>query len=531
MTALAWPHAARSTASSRVRSEESQVKPSPIAHQSTPSRSRLTASSPTFHSPDLRNWITATFQPRATARSTTPNAAVDFPLPSPVLTRTRLGTRRRGCGSWCSVGTSALRFMRVFLAIGEHDRLATVVDDADPRAVVAREVGFGQHVRRAAVDHDPPAVEKQQPFRVLAGESEVVHGGHDGEVVVASQAVDQLEHLLLMADVERGRRLVEEHDRRALRERAGDQHPLTLAAGQRGDDPVREREEIKARQRVVHRGEIARSLDAERGDVRRPAEQDVVGHPRTFGDDRGLRNKRDQPRPLAARQRRRPPAAEEQLAGPGREPGNEAQQRRLARAVGADDRQPLAPRDVHVDAPQHRVAVVGHRGGAAVDHDVTPSRRDERSTRMKNGAPKNAVTTPMGISAGDDSVRASRSATHRNAPPNSSDNGSTTRWLRPARRRTVCGTMMPTNAISPDTETAAAVPSDAATMTTRRVRRACTPSVDASSSPTASTSSTRRCARSTIQVTTAYGSSTSTSCQPAVDSRPRIHVYTWRIVS
>src|SRR5882672_7776513 len=69
---------------------ESHVNPSPIVHHSTPS---FTADcrSPTFHSSDLMNWITQTFQPRATARKAVPNAAVDFPFPSPVLTITTDG--------------------------------------------------------------------------------------------------------------------------------------------------------------------------------------------------------------------------------------------------------------------------------------------------------------------------------------------------------------------------------------------------------------------------------------------------------
>src|SRR5712692_2745991 len=69
---------------------ESHVNPSPKVHHSTP---RLVAAfcSPTFHLSDLRNWITHTRQPRATARIAVPNAAVDFPLPSPVFTSTTDG--------------------------------------------------------------------------------------------------------------------------------------------------------------------------------------------------------------------------------------------------------------------------------------------------------------------------------------------------------------------------------------------------------------------------------------------------------
>ena len=48
--------------------------------------------------------MTQTFQPRATARMAMPNAAVDLPLPSPVLTSTSEGAERRAGRSGGSVG-------------------------------------------------------------------------------------------------------------------------------------------------------------------------------------------------------------------------------------------------------------------------------------------------------------------------------------------------------------------------------------------------------------------------------------------
>src|SRR5262249_17786540 len=78
-------------------SRDSQVNPSPPFSQSTPSW-RPTFSSPTFHLSDLMNWTTHTRQPRATPRITTPKAAVDLPLPSPVLTSTSDRGRTFGGG-------------------------------------------------------------------------------------------------------------------------------------------------------------------------------------------------------------------------------------------------------------------------------------------------------------------------------------------------------------------------------------------------------------------------------------------------
>jgi hypothetical protein len=49
--------------------------------------------------------------------------------------------------------------------------------------------------------------------------------------------------------------------------------------------------------------------------------------------------------------------------------------------------------------------------------------RDDRKTIRKNGAPKNAVTTPIGSSAGEITIRARRSVNARNAAPKSRESG------------------------------------------------------------------------------------------------------------
>ena len=67
-----------------------QDQPSPILCQLTgpPSpvspSTRSARSSPTRHLADLTNWKTPIDQPWVQPRSASPNAAVDFPLPSPV---------------------------------------------------------------------------------------------------------------------------------------------------------------------------------------------------------------------------------------------------------------------------------------------------------------------------------------------------------------------------------------------------------------------------------------------------------------
>ena len=67
-----------------------------------------------------------------------------------------------------------------------------------------------------------------------------------GEPVLAAQPVDEVEHLLGVAEVERGRRLVEQQHPRLLGERPGEDGALLLPAGQRGQRPVGQRVEVRA---------------------------------------------------------------------------------------------------------------------------------------------------------------------------------------------------------------------------------------------------------------------------------------------
>src|SRR5581483_1283351 len=120
-------------------------------------------------------------------------------------------------------------------------------------------------------------------------------------------------------------------------------------------------------------------------------------------------------------------AVEPHLAAEADESGDRAEQRRLARAVRADQRHPLPvldrERDVRDDRPPaelDRDAVDGQRAHVAILRAV-------RSTTAKNGAPKNAVTTPIGSSAGESAVRAITSVRTRKPAPTSTDSGSSSR--------------------------------------------------------------------------------------------------------
>ena len=79
--------------------------------------------------------------------------------------------------------------------------------DGDRRAVELAEGLSAQHVSGVAGGHQVTLVQQCQTICVETGQRQVVHRRHHGEAVLTTQAVDQFERLLLVADVQRARRL------------------------------------------------------------------------------------------------------------------------------------------------------------------------------------------------------------------------------------------------------------------------------------------------------------------------------------
>src|SRR5205823_14925339 len=122
-------------------------------------------------------------------------------------------------------------------AARQYEDVAVLADDPDRRAVVRGQRRLGEHLHRRTRRLDAPGVEQQEPVRILPGEAEVVHRRQHRQPAVAAKLVDELEHLLLAAQVERARRLVEEQQRRLLRERAREHDALELAPAERTEPP------------------------------------------------------------------------------------------------------------------------------------------------------------------------------------------------------------------------------------------------------------------------------------------------------
>src|SRR5690606_31572848 len=110
------------------------------------------------------------------------------------------------------------------------------------------------------------------------------------------------------------------------------------------------------------------------------------------------------------------------------EPGDRTEQRRLAGTVRAYHVDPVSGAGNEVGrAEQHRLASAHgepgriYRGTVSGGHDIAT--RLVRNSNRKNGAPTIAVSTPIGISAGASSVRAPRSARHKNVAPPKTHSG------------------------------------------------------------------------------------------------------------
>src|SRR5688500_19003794 len=174
-------------------------------------------------------------------------------------------------------------------------------------------------------------------------------------------------------EVERGRWLVEEETFGLLRERARERDELALAARQLGHGARFEVRGVEARERLARRFEVARRLEAEALRVRAAARQHDFE--RGEGEDGrdGLRHvghaARARPR-LDARERL---AAEQDLAARRLEQaGEQPDERRLARAVRADERREAAALHAERRAAHdlRRAAAVSEAQVAALDERV-----------------------------------------------------------------------------------------------------------------------------------------------------------------
>ena len=193
----------------------------------------------------------------------------------------------------------------------------------------APRVGALQQIGAQQIGHRPGQRrgvrhEKDSRGAVLAHQRQVVHGGHDGDAAL-HQAAQQGHHFDLASQVQVLRRLIEQHELRLLRQRNGDLHPLTFAAGEFGKNAMAHAEDIDGLHGALHRVQIAAAETAEETEMRNPSLRDDFLHAEGEGHIEMLRHQRHAAGELTPR-----PLLQFAAPAPGPRPPRDARARRPA---------------------------------------------------------------------------------------------------------------------------------------------------------------------------------------------------------
>ena len=224
-----------------------------------------------------------------------------------------------------------------------------------------------------------PTTVAHQQQRVAGGALRQVHvmpDHHHGLRLFAAQLRQQPHDADLVAQVERVGRLVEQDQRRVLRQHGGDRHALALAAGKRADIAFGQVVHVHRLQRGVAMAMVDIVLPVTRGAIRMARSQHGVDDAVAKGVAARLRQKS-----APARQRRQWPRkkrapVERDLPGRWRaQAGQGAQQGAFSRAVAADHAPAFARRGLPVEFVEQQpaadregqVVCADHVMGAAVD--------------------------------------------------------------------------------------------------------------------------------------------------------------------
>ena len=215
----------------------------------------------------------------------------------------------------------------------------------------------------------------------LVGEGQrlglVVRDQDRGDAGRGRRAGDRLAHLLAQAGVERRERLVEQHQPRLPRQRAGQRDALLLAAGKLV------RPALAHRRGRARPGPAARAMRRSRRGSPRSMPKPILSATLRCGNSAPSCGTKPMPRRCgrhrgapSARARRR---ARSRPASGASKPAIEPQQRRLAGAGGPDDRRAAAGATLEVDAVERRdraVALAEAARGRESSSPDAPSRLD-----------------------------------------------------------------------------------------------------------------------------------------------------------
>ena len=197
----------------------------------------------------------------------------------------------------------------------------------------------GQRVAGRPGGDDAALGQHDERTAEAGGEVQIVRGDDDRQAALAIQPCEQRGDVELVAEIERRRRLVEQQDLGLLGERAGDDDALLLAARERGEAAALEGERAGGRERLARDGHVARALEFERAEVRDsvPSGRSRARCSRRRDGFPAARPRCDARAPRAGQRREVAPSS---VTVPDVRPqhaGQQPQQRRLARAVGAEN--------------------------------------------------------------------------------------------------------------------------------------------------------------------------------------------------
>ena len=288
----------------------------------------------------------------------------------------------------------------------------TLGADAISSAVYGCRGAVNTSADRAVLD-DPAPVQDHHPVGDPGQRAQVVRDDHDRQPERVAQLVEQPQHVVAGAGVQRADRLVADQQPRLGGQRPGDGHPLALTAGDLGRRAVRapsaSRPDLVQRGQHPRRGSRLRSRSPR---IRSPSPT-ISATVRSGSSERSGSWKIELHLALAAlgppgaaAQRRDRPSVEHDPAPPRvGQPDHGAGQRGLARAGLADQADDLARPDLQAHVAEHlggppaaaqhhvdRLHLEQRRGGASAPwsyprRSSRPPARPTRSRRPARSAP------------------------------------------------------------------------------------------------------------------------------------------------
>ncbi len=247
-------------------------------------------------------------------------------------------------------------------------------DPPDPNEEFLRE-----HGRRGTVCVGAPPGEHEDPVGVARREVEVVERRDHRHAALAAQPTDPLEQVELVADVEVGRRFVQEENRGLLGERPGEDRALALATAEREDPVAGPVGEADLLEHTPSDREVLRGLAFEGTEVGIATVEDVLLDRDVVAGRLFLRDPCDPSGPLADVEVRYGTA--EHLHRPlvrVHEAEQGAEERRLPRAVRPGERDELAGSDGEVHPLKRGPLAVAHRDLPQPDCRAGDDRRAHR---------------------------------------------------------------------------------------------------------------------------------------------------------